>query len=100
MTTTGTNLVRRAAGSALEPESRPTLPGRRLVLDYRQICEECDNRPHYPNPSSHLPYMATVGVGRGGSMLRNIRGFILAEIKLTIVQVTISKLLQQKFKYS
>ena len=63
MTTTNTNVVRRAAGSALEPQSRPTLPGRRPVLDNRQICEECDNRPHYPNTSSHLPYLVA---GRGG----------------------------------
>ena len=89
--------MRRAAGSALEPESRPTLPGRRLVLDYRQICEECDNRPHYPNPSSHVPYMAAGW--RGRSMLRNIRGLNLAEIKLTTVHVTVGKLLQQKFTF-
>jgi hypothetical protein len=35
-----------------------------------------------------------------GTMLRNVRGFNLAEIELTTAQVTISKFLQQNFKYS
>jgi len=35
----------------------------------------------------------------GGSMLQNIRGLNLAEIKLTTVRVTISKLLQHNLKF-